>query len=527
MDIVNVDATGSLLPEAGTLTATTLTGLGMPFGITYGNLAALTISLGPGGDNFTVASTHAGSTLINAGAGTNQFDVQAIGGNTLIVGGAGNDAFTVGSLSAATARTVKTINGLLMLVGGAGSNSIAVTADVDFTLANSGLQLSNGEAIGMSGITQATLTGGPSDNTFDVSGWTGSATINGGGGLDKIVSAVDAGAVLTDTSLTRSNGGSFVLGGIGAAIISGGASNETLDATGFSGTAWLYGGSGNDTLLAGSGDDYLDGGTGSDTLVGGAGNDILVGIHGAGDTLTAGSGDTTIYGSPYADNIQGGAGDDLIYGGGGNDTISAGAGNDTIVGGSGSAVIYAGTGSDQIFDGGAGTIYANSGGAATVDTIYGSGQDTIYAGQANDIIYNQGGTNTISGGGPGTQVYNVAAGTVPLPSPGTIPTPPNWPPPQVAAAATLPTGADAQGRWSALAGSATGGGLSNSPAQAVASSIVAGALGSTWLGPTRAAGNTKFTSPSTPALAGSSWPAARKTAALATPSVQRCGRALP
>ena len=477
MDIVNVDATGSLLPEAGTLTATTLTGLGMPFGITYGNLAALTISLGLGGDNFTVASTHAGSTLINAGAGTNRFDVQAIGGNTLIVGGAGNDAFTVGSLSAATARTVKTINGLLMLVGGAGSNSIAVTADVDFTLANSSLQLSNGEAIGMSGITQATLTGGPSDNTFDVSGWTGSATINGGGGLDKIVSAVDAGAVLTDTSLTRSNGGSFVLGGIGAAIISGGASNETLDATGFSGTAWLYGGTGNDTLLAGSGDDYLDGGTGSDILVGGAGNDVLVGIHGAGDTLTAGSGDTTIYGSPFADSIQGGAGDDLIYGDGGNDTINAGSGNDTIVGGSGSAAIYAGTGSDQIFDGGTGTIYANSGGAATVDTIYGSGQDTIYAGQANDIIYNQGGTNTINGGGPGTQVYNVAAGTVPLPTPGTIPTPPNWPPPLAAGAATLPTGADAQGRWSALAGSATGGGLSNSPAQAVESSVVAGPSG--------------------------------------------------
>ena len=283
--------------------------------------------------------------------------------------------------------------------------------------------------------------------------------------------------MLTDTSLTRSNGGSFVLGGIGAAIISGGASNETLDATGFSGTAWLYGGTGNDTLLAGSGDDYLDGGTGSDILVGGAGNDVLVGIHGAGDTLTAGSGDTTIYGSPFADSIQGGAGDDLIYGDGGNDTINAGSGNDTIVGGSGSAAIYAGTGSDQIFDGGTGTIYANSGGAATVDTIYGSGQDTIYAGQANDIIYNQGGTNTINGGGPGTQVYNVAAGTVPLPTPGTIPTPPNWPPPLAAGAATLPTGADAQGRWSALAGSATGGGLSNSPAQAVESSVVAGPSG--------------------------------------------------
>jgi Ca2+-binding RTX toxin-like protein len=164
-----------------------------------------------------------------------------------------------------------------MLVGGAGTNSIAVTADVNFTLTNSSLQLSNGETIGISGITQAMLTGGPSDNTFDVSGWTGSATINGGGGLDKIMSSVDADAMLTDTSLTRSNGANFVLNGVGSAVISGGAGNNKLDATGFSGAAWLYGGSGNDTLLAGSGDDYLDGGTGNDSLVGGAGANILNG----------------------------------------------------------------------------------------------------------------------------------------------------------------------------------------------------------------------------------------------------------
>ncbi len=253
-----------------------------------------------------------------------------------------------------------------------------------------------------------------------------------------------------------------------------------MDATGFSGAAWLYGGAGNATLLAGPGNDYLDGGTGKDCLVGGAGPDILVGINGLGDTLIAGTGDTTIYGSPYADVIQGGPGNELIYGGGGNDLINGGSGNDTIVGGSGAATIYGGTGSDMIFDGGAGTLYAEgqSGGSAnSVDTIYGSGQDTIFGGLGNDIIYNQGGTNTITGGGTGTQVYTVAQGTVSLPTPGTIPTPPNWPPTAANSAATLPTGVDEQGRWTALEGSASGGGLSNSPAQAVESSIVTGASG--------------------------------------------------
>ena len=150
-----------------------------------------------------------------------------------------------------------------MLVGGGGLNSVAITADVNFTLTNSSIALSNGESIGLSGVTQAALTSGPSNDSFDVTGWTGSGSITGGGGFDTLISTVDADAVLTDTSLTRTNGASLVLAGIAKAIISGGASSNKLDATGFSGTAWLYGGAGNDTLVAGSGSDYLDGGTAS------------------------------------------------------------------------------------------------------------------------------------------------------------------------------------------------------------------------------------------------------------------------
>ena len=238
---------------------------------------------------------------------------------------------------------------------------------------------------------------------------------------------------------------------------------------------------GHDTLLAGSGNDYLDGGTGNDCLVGGAGIDILNGASGAGDTLIAGSGDTTIYGSPFADVIDAAAGNDLIYGDGGNDNITGGAGNDTIVGGTGAATIFGGTGSDLIFDGGAGVIHADgpSGGTANC------GRHNLRFGprrhlrrrRATTSFITKGGTNTITGATAGTQVYNVAAGTVALPSPGTIPTPPDWPPPAVQSAATLPSGATAPGRWTGLSGSAFAGGLSNSPAQAVESSVVAGSGG--------------------------------------------------
>jgi hypothetical protein len=54
-DTVNVDDTGSTIPKTGTLTGTTLTGLGMgPAGITYGGIQVLNIGLGSGGNTFNI-----------------------------------------------------------------------------------------------------------------------------------------------------------------------------------------------------------------------------------------------------------------------------------------------------------------------------------------------------------------------------------------------------------------------------------------------------------------------------------------
>src|SRR5206468_3625175 len=153
---------------------------------------------------------------------------------------------------------------------------------------------------------------------FDVSLWTGTGSLTGGSGLDRLVSVNDANLVLTDSSFTRSTGGSLTLQGIKRATLGGGAGNNTLDARGFSGDAWLYGAVGNDTLLGGSGSDYLDGGTGVDTLDGGAGDDVLVATSSTTATLTGGSGDDLIYGSNGPDTIDAGAGRDRVYGGGGD-----------------------------------------------------------------------------------------------------------------------------------------------------------------------------------------------------------------
>jgi hypothetical protein len=475
-NVMNDDDTGSAVTKLGKLTSTTLTGLGMAAAITYGDFRSVNVRLGSGGDTFTVASTDAASTLIAGGPGDDTIDVLANNGDTLIQGGGGNDTFVVGSSSAATARMLKTINFPLMLDGGSGSNRLVVTDDADFTLSDWNLQLSTGESYGLASIQQAALTGGTGDNTFDVSAWTGAATLNGGGGLDKVVSVIDADALLTDTSLTRSNGSAFTLDEIPVALISGGPSGNRLDATEYSGMAWLYGGAGNDVLIAGSGDDYLDGGTGHDSLTGGAGSDALVGINGAGDTIRAGSGDAQIYGSLFVDSLYGGAGSDLILGEGGNDFISGGPGDDTIWGGTGNVTIHGGGGNDVIVGGGADVIDSEDT-AVNVDYVYGSGHDKIVAGLGNDVIFNQGGTDVVSDGGPGTQISIVAAGSVIPPVPGPIPAPADWPPSLANVAMTLPTGVDTQGRWTELSGSASGGGLSNSPGQATESSIAAGSTG--------------------------------------------------
>ena len=123
MDIVNLDASGSNLPETALLTASTLTGLGMANGVTYGGLAALAVYLGGGDNNFTILNTHSGSTFIASGAGNDAFNIQAIGGNTAINGGDGNDSFIVGT-PRGNGRTIKTINAPLQLDGGSGNNRL-------------------------------------------------------------------------------------------------------------------------------------------------------------------------------------------------------------------------------------------------------------------------------------------------------------------------------------------------------------------------------------------------------------------
>ncbi|MGB3652276.1 MAG: putative Ig domain-containing protein [Rivularia sp. (in: cyanobacteria)] len=228
------------------------------------------------------------------------------GGNDTLLGGAGNDNLYGGE-------------GDDYIDGGDGFDIIRDSGDVNFTLTDNQL-IGNGTDTFVN-IERAILSGGNSDNLIDASGYSrntylygragndtllggsrhdyfygeqGDDSIDGGKGYDTLRETADVDFTLTDTQLIGN--GTDTLASIERVILTGGNSANTIDASGFSGSTYLYGRGGNDTLLGGSGNDYLRGDNGDDLINGGAGNDRLYGGSGK-DTfvLSAAIGKDTIY----------------------------------------------------------------------------------------------------------------------------------------------------------------------------------------------------------------------------------------
>ena len=136
-DGLTVDDSGDAADNNGTLTATTLTGLGMSQGIDYGGLESLDILLGSGHDSLTVAGTHAGTTALTAGAGNDAIHVRGIAGATDVHAGAGSDTVTVGSLAPTLGGTVNGIAAPLIVRGDEDEDTLIVDDSGDI-LANVG-----------------------------------------------------------------------------------------------------------------------------------------------------------------------------------------------------------------------------------------------------------------------------------------------------------------------------------------------------------------------------------------------------
>lgn len=217
-------------------------------------------------------------------------------------------------------------------------------------------------------------------------------SITGGSGNDTIT--------LVDVTVR-----SFLDGGPGNDIISGGAGRDTID--GGDGDDVIMGNGDRDQLFGGAGNDTLSGGNRNDTLFGGPGADVLIGGAGAFDVVSyeglaspvsvtiddlpndgaSGEGDNV---SPTVEVFIGGNGNDflrgsgkpnILIGGPGNDTLEGGGGNDTLIGNSGRDLLMGQGGNDALFSHDTtGDLFSD------IDTLIGgSGTDTAVHG-VGDVL---------------------------------------------------------------------------------------------------------------------------------------------
>ena len=354
-DTLNVDDSGDTTANTGTLTATMLTGLGMSDGIAYSELEDLNISLGSGGDTFTIASTHAGTTVLNTNAGADTVNVQTIAGATTVNAGSGNDTINVGSLAAPDmgGGVVDGIRAPLTVSGGDGSDTLNVDDSGD-TTANTGTLtatmltgLGMSDGIAYSELEDINISLGSGDDFFTIaSTHAGTTTLNTNAGNDTV-------NVLTTSGVTTVNAGD------GADIVN----VQSIGAE-----ATVNGGSGDDTINVGSLAPDMGGNVNAIsallTISGGDGSDTL-NVDDSGDT-TANTGTLTatmLTGLGMSDGIAYSELEDL--------NISLGSGDDFFT----IASTHAGT-----------TVLNTNGGADMVNVVSTAGVLTVNTGMGSDIV---------------------------------------------------------------------------------------------------------------------------------------------
>jgi hypothetical protein len=212
-DALNVDDSGSVSAETGSLSPTAIGGLGSA-GINYSGLARLAIGLGSGGTTFAVSNTHAGtSSTLNVGAGNNTIDLTDDSSNTTIntKGGtnaiaiqgthaatavnnsAATDTIAAGSLAPQTGGVLDNLYGPLSVTGGVPSGPTALSLDDSASVAAKSVVVTAGTVSGLSpaAITYGSLSSlaiglGSGGDTVDIqSTAAGTATtITSGAGHD-------------------------------------------------------------------------------------------------------------------------------------------------------------------------------------------------------------------------------------------------------------------------------------------------------------------------------------------------------
>ncbi|WP_217312837.1 DUF4347 domain-containing protein [Richelia sinica] len=393
-DILSLDDTGDNTANTGTLTSTTITGLGLTAGINYANFEDLDISLGSGNNTFTVNNTHNSATgttettTINAGAGadvvtinnaSDHLTVNAQGGNdTVLVKDTGSDSTVIvnGDVGLDTIN-IEGNKSLLTVNGNSDNDTINVLSNGYATYINGG---SGSDTINIEANTAAiTVDAGTDSDTInigklnrDVSPINALITVSGGDdlGVTDYLYIDDTGATVGEdnTGIITSN------------TVSVTGMDVSLQYTRIESLNVLLGG-GNDTVT-------IENTLATTNVSLGAGDDNL--------TIETADGETNIYGEAGADlvNVKKINRNSLIVGGLGDDVTNVGNNNRKIK--DINAILrIEGSGDNDIINIDNELSTSESSGILTSDKIYGLdlGQyiqyDTaeilnIYLGQAND-----------------------------------------------------------------------------------------------------------------------------------------------
>jgi len=177
-----------------------------------------------------------------------------------------------------------------------------------------------------------TIWDGNGNDSLDSSGYSGSAVLDLREGLDNI-------SRVGETYSWNAFGSNIenAVSGNGNDNIYGNSLNNKITSNsgsdkieGFGGNDDIRSNRGNDTIDAGDGDDFVRGGKDSDTVSGGSGSDWVNGNN-QNDIVNGDSGNDTIHGGKNDDILHGGTGDDLIYGDKGNDQLFGDAGSDRFI----------------------------------------------------------------------------------------------------------------------------------------------------------------------------------------------------
>lgn len=329
----------------------------------------------------------------------------------------------------------------LRITGDGSANDITLVLNngrVEVGSQNSNL---NGSATPLvfTGITRLFVDLGAGNDSLTVTGSLGrTATVsfNGGTGTDRLVSNANVNQTLTDTRLVAAQ--TFTLAGFELASLRGGAGNNRLDASKFSGAVVLDGGAGNDTLIGGAGNDILIGGPGVDTviqvvdadveltnnLLTGRGNDLLDGIERV--QLTGGRGNNLyrLLGFTGQATINGGAGRDILVADDDTDMVLTNALLTTakgarvnlasieaaeLIGGASDNRLNASATSRPVVLRGLGGNDILTGGSGNDLLLGGDGDDTLVGGRGDDTLRGEGGNDRLDGG-PGRNVLEGGEG---------------------------------------------------------------------------------------------------------------------